>query len=277
MKLPKPASLAPLEREYAAYLIKYYNFYRRQLEAGLEHLLPRLKNEAAQETPQAIAEQRMDANMDDSITMLFNTVLMKLDTAFPDTLKAKWIRAVINQGQQKSARTLSRQVKTAASRNQEPTEILGLLRPDKSLNPMFANIIEQNVGLIKTIPRENLETFRTGLVALLTQDASWKQIQALIDKKFSGAKVRAALIARDQVGKINASVDEYHQRVIGVRRYRWRTMGDGAVRSEHRKLNGTLQSWDKPPIVDRKTGRRAHPGQDYQCRCYAEPVLADVV
>jgi hypothetical protein len=47
--------------------------------------------------------------------------------------------------------------------------------------------------------------------------------------------------------------------------YVWRTRGDKKVRSSHSANNGKIFSWDNPP----PTG---HPGEDYGCRCNAEPV-----
>ena len=46
--------------------------------------------------------------------------------------------------------------------------------------------------------------------------------------------------------------------------YIWRTSGDEKVRSSHAANNGKIFAWDNPP----ETG---HPGEDYNCRCWAEP------
>lgn len=46
--------------------------------------------------------------------------------------------------------------------------------------------------------------------------------------------------------------------------YIWRTSGDDKVRPSHAANNGKIFAWDNPP----ETG---HPGEDYNCRCRAEP------
>lgn len=46
--------------------------------------------------------------------------------------------------------------------------------------------------------------------------------------------------------------------------YIWRTQGDENVRPSHAANNGPVFAWDDPP----PTG---HPGEDYGCRCTAEP------
>ena len=44
--------------------------------------------------------------------------------------------------------------------------------------------------------------------------------------------------------------------------YVWNTVGDDRVRGEHEALEGTIRSWDNSP----------DPGEDFNCRCWAEPV-----
>lgn len=47
--------------------------------------------------------------------------------------------------------------------------------------------------------------------------------------------------------------------------YIWRTRLDDKVRPSHAANDGKVFSWDSPP----STG---HPGDDYNCRCWADPV-----
>lgn len=51
--------------------------------------------------------------------------------------------------------------------------------------------------------------------------------------------------------------------------YIWRTRGDNKVRAAHAANNGKVFAWDNPP----PTG---HPGEDYGCRCTAEPYVPRV-
>jgi Phage Mu protein F like protein len=46
--------------------------------------------------------------------------------------------------------------------------------------------------------------------------------------------------------------------------YVWRTHEDDKVRTSHAALHGKIFSWNRPPKI-------GHPGQDYNCRCWAEP------
>ena len=59
---------------------------------------------------------------------------------------------------------------------------------------------------------------------------------------------------------------------IGSPGYIWRTSKDGAVRPSHRKMEGKLVPWDKPPTLDNYT---AHCGEFANCRCFPEPIIPD--
>ena len=51
--------------------------------------------------------------------------------------------------------------------------------------------------------------------------------------------------------------------------YIWRARGDGKVRSAHAEREGQVFSWNDPP-------EGGHPGEDYSCRCRAEPYFPEV-
>ena len=48
--------------------------------------------------------------------------------------------------------------------------------------------------------------------------------------------------------------------------YVWRTRGDERVRLAHAENDGGLFAWDDPPAT-------GHPGEDFGCRCMAEPYV----
>lgn len=131
----------------------------------------------------------------------------------------------------------------------------------------------QNVDLITTIPKETLKRMYNvisgGQYAGKTAAEIGRQIQA----SYNVSKSHARFIARDQMAKLNARITQQQQTDAGITEYVWRTVGDGRVRESHRHLNGKRFKYNDPPVVDPKTGRRANPGEDYQCRCVALPVF----
>lgn len=89
--------------------------------------------------------------------------------------------------------------------------------------------------------------------------------------RFKQAKTRANLIGRDQVNKLNGNLSRLRQENAGVKKYIWRTVGDNRVRDKHARFEGNEYSWDEgaPGGI--------HPGDEIQCRCYAEAVLEDLL
>lgn len=61
-------------------------------------------------------------------------------------------------------------------------------------------------------------------------------------------------------------INERRQRALGIDQYIWRSRDDSKVRHEHAEHDDKVFDWDSPP----ETG---HPGQGYNCRCFAEPYI----
>lgn len=124
----------------------------------------------------------------------------------------------------------------------------------------------QNIALIKSIPEQALTRMHGKALAAVQRGALWRDVQKELIAEFDLPRGRAELIARDQIGKLNAQLTEERQKEIGVNQYRWRGVLDGRERDEHRDREGQVFDWAKPP-------EDGHPGIPIQCRCHAEPVL----
>lgn len=132
---------------------------------------------------------------------------------------------------------------------------------------------KDNVNLIVTRPKETLGKMMNIVQEGFLTGQTTKTIAKKIADAYNYDMYWAKFIARDQMAKLNADVTEQAQRDAGITRYEWSTSDDSRVRKSHAALDGKIFSWDDPPIVDEKTGRRCHPGQDYQCRCVALPIF----
>lgn len=104
------------------------------------------------------------------------------------------------------------------------------------------------------------------------------QISAMVRERVPMTKRKALLAARAHVAAFNGKLTELRQEAAGVTEYRWRNSNDERVRGNpagkypkaahsHWNKEGRKYSWKKPP---KDTG---HPGEEYLCRCYAEPVF----
>jgi SPP1 gp7 family putative phage head morphogenesis protein len=146
------------------------------------------------------------------------------------------------------------------------------LRSEKGIPAAIEKFQTRNIDLVKSLAEDQ----KGKLTDLLTQaeQGAWqvKELRKELQKTFSVSKSRADLIARDQVLKLNGQLNQMRQTNAGIVEYYWRSSQDERVREEHVELDGTRQRWDDPPIVS-KDGDRAHPGDFFQCRCTAEPIL----
>lgn len=73
-------------------------------------------------------------------------------------------------------------------------------------------------------------------------------------------------ILRDYLATKVAQIPEKNQPT--TQRYIWRTAGDKKVRAEHAHRAGLVFRYDQPP-------KGGNPGEDYGCRCWAEPIPDD--
>jgi SPP1 gp7 family putative phage head morphogenesis protein len=147
----------------------------------------------------------------------------------------------------------------------ETKRVLGIdPRIDPGVAPTLDVFRRENVRLIESIAEEQLDRVTELLdenLGLRVEDLSKK-----LRKEFDVTKSRADLIARDQTLKLNGDLTRIRQTNAGIAEYIWTTSGDERVREEHAALEGLTQRWDVPPAV-------GHPGEDYQCRCTAYPVV----
>jgi len=108
-----------------------------------------------------------------------------------------------------------------------------------------------------------------------------------IQNRYSVSQSKAKFLARQETSLFVSKYREARFKEGGVTRYRWHTSHDERVRpapwvkgkarlDNHRILDGKIFYYDDPPVVDMGTGRRANPGQDFNCRCVDEPILEPV-
>lgn len=132
-----------------------------------------------------------------------------------------------------------------------------------------------NVRLIKDLPAKMYADIQGDVMRAVTQGLRHEEFaKGLVGKvpadRYRSAVDRAELIARDQTLKFYGQVNKTKQESIGVTRYTWRTAQDSRVRPEHAAREGAVFSWDDPPDD-------GHPQQPIRCRCYAEPILLDIL
>ncbi len=101
-------------------------------------------------------------------------------------------------------------------------------------------------------------------------------LEGMIAKEKGISKKKAKFLARQETKLLVSEYRKNRFQQMGVTRYIWRTVLDGRERPLHKEHNGKIFSWSNPPIIDDRTGERGNPGEAYNCRCIAIPVLDDL-
>lgn len=251
------------EREYQ----RITNAYMRLLNELLKEHLPEIRDAARIERE---SNRRRDDTSDllGKVTDIFNQMAVKLEKSTADFGLYDKVQAMAKLTRKLSIREWKRAVKAT----------LGIdLMDDYYTGELFRELMEKwvndNVDLVKTIPQESLGKMRSIVMDGYRNGETTTSIVKKLQRAYSIDRRHAQLLARDQIAKLNSNIAQQQQRDAGVEEYIWSTSGDARVRPSHERLNGKRFRWDDPPVVDEKTGRRCHPGEDYECRCVALAVF----
>ena len=263
----EPQIPASVEREY----VRVTNDYMSILKKELEKQLPELKKVYKRERDIEVYPKRRNDSITDlqiAITNVFNkikNVIIAKTNGFG--LRHK-LEVLANMNRKLTIKEWKKAVRTT----------LGIdIREDYYLGDFYVEQlqkwVDENVSLISTIPEETLDKMRDIVYDGFTHGKTTTRMVKEIQKVYGVSRRRAELIARDQTAKLNGKIQQAQQQDAGITEYIWYSVGDERVRKSHRALNGKKFSWAEPPVVDERTGRRCHPGEDYQCRCIARPVF----
>jgi SPP1 gp7 family putative phage head morphogenesis protein len=138
---------------------------------------------------------------------------------------------------------------------------------------ILKQLLAEQVSLIQSIPEQAGKRVHELALRGLEDSSRASEIARQIMRIGDVSKSRALLIARTEVSRTATSLTQARAEYIGSDSYIWYTSGDSDVRSDHRILNGNVYRWNDPPIVDQRTGAKAHPGCFPNCRCWAEPII----
>jgi len=258
-----PQIPASAEREY----IRTTNAYMRILKEELEAELPKLK-EAYK--PERDAKMRHDsaANLMLAVSRIFDTVKNNVIAKTIGFNLYRKLELLANMNRKLTVKEWKRAIKAT----------LGIdIREDYYLGDFYAvklrEWVEYNVSLISTIPEETLERMREIVYEGFADGKTTTELVKEIQHAYGVSRRHARLIARDQTAKLNGDIQRAQQQDAGIDEYLWNCVKDGRQRESHNALHGKKFSWSNPPVVDKRTGRRCHPGQDFQCRCIGRPVF----
>lgn len=99
-----------------------------------------------------------------------------------------------------------------------------------------------------------------------------------IQKSYGSSQAKAKFLARQETGLLMAKFKETRYTDAGIMEYRWGCVAGSPkhpVRPWHKALEGKIFRWDNPPVTTKpgEAVRRNNPGEDYNCRCFARPIV----
>lgn len=265
---PRPRKRIPPARWPRAARVSYTLALRalfNDLRAGVDRLLvpqlPRLLSLVEADKP------RLDSADD------LKRELARINDLVNDVLSTERLRRMVD----KAASDVSAFNKGELNRQFRAGLGVDLLHGEPYLRQQLEMFTEDNTRLITSLAQEHLDQV-SGIVMRAARTG--QRVESLADElqtRFGVTESKAELLARDQVGKLNGELTQLRQESVGITEYEWSTSRDERVRTRHAELEGTSHGWNDPPVVDERSGRRAHPGQDFQCRCTAVPKVDDLL
>jgi SPP1 gp7 family putative phage head morphogenesis protein len=140
--------------------------------------------------------------------------------------------------------------------------------PDPELKAAF---VRENVRLIKSIDARYFDEIERLVLDAVANGTRVETLRNDIRGRYGVSRSRAALIARDQVGKVVGQMTRKRQVDAGVEQATWSTSLDERVRRTHREAEGKTFDLNGEGLL--VGGKHLFPGQDYQCRCSSIPVV----
>lgn len=159
------------------------------------------------------------------------------------------------------------------SNGEAQKKLVGISPSDVRLSSEVAHARDKNIRLVEDAARDYAadvrELFDSEDVYNLRNEELRDRLIEKMKERGEVNESRAALIARDQTLKLNGAMTRIRQTNAGVTSYVWSTSNDERVRDTHKELDGQQFDWSSPP-------EPGHPGEDYQCRCVAIPVIDEL-
>jgi SPP1 gp7 family putative phage head morphogenesis protein len=162
------------------------------------------------------------------------------------------------------------------------SQFVRTVKPDISVKPVLSPAMKRQLSERYT---ENLNTYAKDF----TDKEYWKLRQTISDNVLEGfrsdrlinhfvseygvTKRKAKFLARQETSLMVAKYRQVRYEEVGLTKYKWISTPDKKVRPDHAKLDGKIFEYKNPPVTDSITLARNNPGEDFNCRCIALPIL----
>lgn len=259
-RVPRQQRPDAIAREYLRAILRIVDRMRPAVDRLVDDMRPILARAAIERRHDSA--ERGDAAGDDAAA-----AAARMAAALQNAATQEEIRAMARQFASHTSTyqriQLSRQTRAAFG-----VEVIG---NDAGVDAAMSHFVAENVALIKDIPVAMARDLEMRVTRAVASSTPHQQLAKEIGERFQSlGRERAALIARDQTGKLYSQVNQIRQRNLGVEKYRWRGVLDRRERPEHVAREGQVFSWDNPPSD-------GHAGEPIRCRCVSEPIFDDIL
>lgn len=117
---------------------------------------------------------------------------------------------------------------------------------------------QQQEAFITRMTAESIQEIQDTVSRGVRSGRSTRDLQREIRQRFKVTDRRAELIARTEIGQLNAQITRERQTELGIDGYTWRTVQDERLRDEHEAREGQRFTWSNPPPD-------GHPGEAPNC------------
>jgi SPP1 gp7 family putative phage head morphogenesis protein len=131
---------------------------------------------------------------------------------------------------------------------------------------------------IKDFAAQEIPKLRDDVAKSVLAGGRFEDLVSTLQKSYGVTQRKAHFLARQETNLLMAKFKETRYAEAGVHEYVWKCVAGSAahpVRPSHLALKDKVFRFDNPPITTApgEPPRRNNPGEDYNCRCYAVPVI----
>lgn len=143
---------------------------------------------------------------------------------------------------------------------------------------------QKNMDLwVQDFTKEEIIKLRSKIQKTAFSGNRYESAVKTIQKSYDVSANKAKFLARQETSLLMTKYKQTRYEDAGVYEYKWNCVSGSKnhpVRPRHKALAdaskaGKIFKWDDPPVSSEpgEPARRNNPGQDYNCRCWAKPVI----
>jgi SPP1 gp7 family putative phage head morphogenesis protein len=236
----------------------------REIDAMQRAVIARLTADYVETPPHTTIVYGADASPTAILTRAMNTMARRWLKRF-DTLSVKLAAHFATSVRERNETVLAAEMRAAG--------FTVRFRPSQAMNDAYAAVVDENVGLIKSIGEQHLTNVRTAVMQSVQTGRDIGTLTKRLEDIGGVSRRRAARIALDQNNRATAVMANARYLSLGITRAKWlHSAGGKTPRPEHVAFSGQPYSIAEGRDFDNGEGI-VWPGTAINCRCVSVPIL----